>query len=87
MPADRVRFISAAGDMALALLTADLDDPSGYGRIERNIEGSVIAIVEQSDATDDQLKITEINTGLMAAPAGRLSDWIGSVAMLNVLWI
>ena len=76
-------LVSAAGDMALALLTADLDDPSGYGRIERNIEGSVVAIVEQSDATDDQLKITEINTGLMAAPAGRLSDWIGRLDRSN----
>lgn len=64
------------GDGALALLTAELEDPTGYGRIIRGLDGGVTEIVEHADASDDQLKISEINTGLMAAPAGRLRDWI-----------
>jgi bifunctional UDP-N-acetylglucosamine pyrophosphorylase / glucosamine-1-phosphate N-acetyltransferase len=67
----------------LALLTAELDDPTGYGRIQRGLDNSVVAIVEQADANDDQLKITEINTGLMAAPAGKLRDWIARVDRSN----
>lgn len=65
-----------ADDGTLALLTADLPDPTGYGRIRRDIDGSVIGIVEHADADDDELRITEINTGLMAAPAAQLRNWI-----------
>jgi bifunctional UDP-N-acetylglucosamine pyrophosphorylase/glucosamine-1-phosphate N-acetyltransferase len=65
-----------AGDGSLALLTAELEEPAGYGRIRRDIDGSVIGIVEHADADDDELRITEINTGLMAAPAVRLRHWI-----------
>jgi len=69
-------LIHHAGEASLALLTAELDDPSGYGRIQRALDGSVVAVVEHADADDDQLRISEINTGLMAAPASQLSDWI-----------
>jgi bifunctional UDP-N-acetylglucosamine pyrophosphorylase/glucosamine-1-phosphate N-acetyltransferase len=67
----------------LALLTADLDDPTGYGRIQRGLDGSVVEIVEHADASDDQLRIREINTGLMAAPAAKLSDWIARIDRRN----
>ncbi|MBX2808556.1 MAG: NTP transferase domain-containing protein, partial [Cellvibrionaceae bacterium] len=51
---------------ALALLTLQLADPSGYGRIVRDTNGAVKAIVEQKDADEQQQKIQEINTGIMA---------------------
>ncbi len=70
-------------DDTLSLLTAELDDPAGYGRIQRAIDGSVTQIVEHSDADDDQLRIREINTGLMAAPAARLRDWIRRLDKAN----
>jgi len=46
------------------LLTADLDDPTGYGRVQRNPDGSVKRIIEHKDATPDELKIKEINVGI-----------------------
>src|SRR6188474_1077313 len=65
----------------LALLTARLDDATGYGRVVRDARGAVERIVEHNDATDDERRVNEINTGLMAcdAPALRryLSDVIG----------
>jgi len=65
---------SAGG--ALALLTVELADPTGYGRIVRNADGEVVAIVEQKDASEEQRRIREINTGLMAVPAGKLREWL-----------
>jgi bifunctional UDP-N-acetylglucosamine pyrophosphorylase/glucosamine-1-phosphate N-acetyltransferase len=69
-------LVHASEDSTLALLTAELDDPAGYGRIERGLDGSVIGIVEEADASDDQRKISEVNTGLLAGPADKLRDWI-----------
>ncbi len=60
---------------AMALLTAEFDDPTGYGRIERS-DGLVSAIVEQKDANVSQLAIKEINTGFMAAPSKHLISWL-----------
>jgi len=62
-------------DQAMALLTVTLNDPSGYGRIVRD-NGAVVAIVEQKDATADQLAITEINTGVMAVKGHHLLEWL-----------
>ncbi len=56
-----------AGD-SLALLTLDMANPTGYGRIVRQADGAVSAIVEQKDATDAQRQITEIYSGIMAVP-------------------
>jgi bifunctional UDP-N-acetylglucosamine pyrophosphorylase/glucosamine-1-phosphate N-acetyltransferase len=59
----------------LAILTATLDDPHGYGRIVR--EGGVVSrIVEQKDASTAEQAIREVNTGIMAIPAGYLSGWL-----------
>lgn len=71
----------AAG--ALALLTVRLEDASGYGRIVRDATGAVTGIVEHKDATGDQLAISEANSGLMAAPAGRLRDWLLGIGVNN----
>jgi bifunctional UDP-N-acetylglucosamine pyrophosphorylase/glucosamine-1-phosphate N-acetyltransferase len=69
------RLVKAAGDSALGLLTAHLDDPTGYGRIIRNDAGAVVEIVEQKDANENQLKVGEINTGMLALDSTQLKRW------------
>jgi bifunctional UDP-N-acetylglucosamine pyrophosphorylase/glucosamine-1-phosphate N-acetyltransferase len=68
---------------ALSLLTADLDDPTGYGRIVRDPGGKVIAIVEHKDATPEQRAIREINTGVMAAPTASFRRWLDRIDNRN----
>ncbi len=70
------KLVAAAGAGALSLLSVNLDDAWGYGRIVRDAAGHVCAIVEQKDASPEQLRIREVNSGLMAAPAGRLREWL-----------
>ncbi|HEX8873161.1 MAG TPA: NTP transferase domain-containing protein, partial [Nitrosospira sp.] len=60
----------------LALLTVELANPSGYGRIVRNDAGEIIAIVEEKDASKSQRHIREINTGIMVIPNRRLHGWL-----------
>jgi bifunctional UDP-N-acetylglucosamine pyrophosphorylase/glucosamine-1-phosphate N-acetyltransferase len=69
----------AAGAEGLGLLTVILADPSGYGRIVRDTAGSVVRIVEQKDANTKERAITEINTGLMSAPARMLRKWLAAL--------
>ena len=76
------RLLQAAHD-GLAILTVELDDPSGYGRIVRNAAGEVIRIVEQKDASADERRIGEINTGIMAMPTAHLGDWLGRLSNNN----
>jgi len=59
-----------------ALLTVDLDDPTGYGRIVRDADGKVERIVEHKDSTDEEKLISEINTGILAVNAGELRNWL-----------
>jgi bifunctional UDP-N-acetylglucosamine pyrophosphorylase/glucosamine-1-phosphate N-acetyltransferase len=66
------RLVADSGGGELALLTAVLEDPTGYGRVLRNERGEVTRIVEQKDATPDERHVQEINTGLMAFAAGPL---------------
>jgi len=76
-------LVSHVGPDTLALLTLDTPDPTGLGRIIRDDDGNVIAIVEEKDATDSQRKLTEINSGIMAIPATRLSAWLGQLGNDN----
>ncbi len=69
-------LIGAAEGTRLALLTAQLDDPTGYGRILRDASGSVRRIVEQKDAGDAELAINEVNTGIVVGRAGDISSWL-----------
>ncbi len=68
---------------SMALLTVNLDNPAGYGRIVRNAEGAVQAIVEHKDASPEQLEICEGNTGILAAPRGSLTDWLSRLSNSN----
>jgi bifunctional UDP-N-acetylglucosamine pyrophosphorylase/glucosamine-1-phosphate N-acetyltransferase len=70
------KLAAAAGQGALAMLSVDVDDATGYGRIVRDADGYIGAIVEHRDASPEQLQIREINSGLMAAPAGLLREWL-----------
>lgn len=70
------KLIAATANDALALLTAELENPAGYGRIVRDTAGNVLSIVEQKDATPAQLAIKEINTGMLAVKADKLRKWI-----------
>lgn len=71
-----------AGD-GLVLLTVILDNPTGYGRIVRNAEGDVQCIVEQKDATPEQLEIREVNTGILLAPTVKLREWLSKLGNNN----
>ncbi|WP_192562936.1 bifunctional UDP-N-acetylglucosamine diphosphorylase/glucosamine-1-phosphate N-acetyltransferase GlmU [Pseudomonas gozinkensis] len=68
----------------MGLLTVELDDPTGYGRIVRDADGKVAAIVEHKDASEAQRAITEGNTGILAVPANRLADWMSRLSNNNV---
>jgi bifunctional UDP-N-acetylglucosamine pyrophosphorylase/glucosamine-1-phosphate N-acetyltransferase len=74
--ADTLAQLLRAADQGVALLTVDLPDPTGYGRILRDERGAVRAIVEQKDATPEQLAVREVNTGILAAPAHLLKQWL-----------
>ncbi|WP_394001865.1 bifunctional UDP-N-acetylglucosamine diphosphorylase/glucosamine-1-phosphate N-acetyltransferase GlmU [Luteimonas sp. WGS1318] len=67
----------------LAVLAAELDDPTGYGRIVRDSEGHVGAIVEHKDATGEQRRIALVNTGIIAAEATALKRWLASLSAEN----
>jgi bifunctional UDP-N-acetylglucosamine pyrophosphorylase / glucosamine-1-phosphate N-acetyltransferase len=64
---------------ALSLLTVDLDDAEGYGRVLRLTDGRVAAIVEHMDATQEQQAIREVNTGVMAAPTAAFARWLEAI--------
>jgi bifunctional UDP-N-acetylglucosamine pyrophosphorylase/glucosamine-1-phosphate N-acetyltransferase len=81
--AQTLKTLLHAGKDALAILTIELADPSGYGRIVRDVAGNVTRIVEQKDASASQLAIREINTGIMALPTARLGEWLGALSNDN----
>ena len=72
---------SAQGDK-LAVLTVELEDPTGYGRIVRE-NGNIVGIVEQKDASEAQRAIREVNTGIMAVPTRHLKKWLSVLSNDN----
>jgi len=78
-----VRLAEAAGAGRLALLTVELDDPSGYGRIVRE-GGRIRRIVEHKDADEATRAIREVNTGILVAPTAALERWLGALSNDNV---
>ena len=77
------RLLAHAGHEQLALLTVELADPTGYGRIIRDAAGRVLAIVEQKDASAEQRAICEGNTGILAMPGARMAEWMGRLSNSN----
>ncbi|MGZ5027176.1 MAG: bifunctional UDP-N-acetylglucosamine diphosphorylase/glucosamine-1-phosphate N-acetyltransferase GlmU [Methylobacter sp.] len=76
-------LINNVNDQSLALLTVNLTDPSGYGRIIRNDAGQVIKITEEKDATAGEKQINEVNTGIMAVQGKQLKKWLSQLNNSN----
>lgn len=76
-------LLAAAGSDSLALLTAELEQPGGYGRIMRDPAGKVARIVESQDATPAEARVREVNTGFLAAPAVKLKHWLAGLRNHN----
>ncbi|MDD2722476.1 MAG: bifunctional UDP-N-acetylglucosamine diphosphorylase/glucosamine-1-phosphate N-acetyltransferase GlmU [Methylovulum sp.] len=70
------RLLANVSQQSIALLTVNLENSTGYGRIVRNDSGEVIKIVEEKDATDAEKNILEVNTGIMAVPGDKLKRWL-----------
>jgi bifunctional UDP-N-acetylglucosamine pyrophosphorylase/glucosamine-1-phosphate N-acetyltransferase len=77
------RLIEASQNSGLGILTAILDDPTGYGRIIRDATGRILRSVEQKDATPEELAVQEINTGFLVADRGRLDGWLKRLTNAN----
>ncbi|TAN67094.1 MAG: UDP-N-acetylglucosamine diphosphorylase/glucosamine-1-phosphate N-acetyltransferase [Methylobacter sp.] len=77
-------LISNVDDQSLALLTVNLANPAGYGRIVRNPAGQVAKIVEEKDATVSEKQINEVNTGIMAVQGKQLKKWLSRLNNSNV---
>jgi bifunctional UDP-N-acetylglucosamine pyrophosphorylase/glucosamine-1-phosphate N-acetyltransferase len=80
---DTIKKLAQAAADGPAILTVFEDDPSGYGRIVRDPAGAVSAIVEHKDADDEQLRIDEVNTGLLACPVKQLKPWLDALKSDN----
>jgi bifunctional UDP-N-acetylglucosamine pyrophosphorylase / glucosamine-1-phosphate N-acetyltransferase len=76
------RLLDGAGS-GVAVLTVRLPDPTGYGRIVRDWHGNVLKIVEQKDASDEEQRIDEVNTGILVAPTGKLKAWLARLSNDN----
>lgn len=75
-------LLDIAGKEKLAILTVEMENPTGYGRIVRE-HGEIVRIVEQKDASDAERAIREINTGIMVIPTAKLKDWLATLSNNN----
>jgi len=82
-PATLRALVEAGAGERLALLTVELPDPTGYGRIVRGADGAVRGIVEHKDASEAQRAITEVYSGIMAVPARLLAPWLARLTNDN----
>ena len=81
-PETLTRMLDICGENDCAVITVDMEDPFGYGRIIREA-GNVVRNVEEKDATDQERAITEINSGVMACPTNKLKDWLRRIDNAN----
>jgi bifunctional UDP-N-acetylglucosamine pyrophosphorylase/glucosamine-1-phosphate N-acetyltransferase len=81
-PATVQDLVASCGDDDVAVLTVELENPHGYGRIVRE-NGNVVRNVEERDASDDEKAIREINTGVMSCPASSLKGWLARLGNDN----
>jgi bifunctional UDP-N-acetylglucosamine pyrophosphorylase / glucosamine-1-phosphate N-acetyltransferase len=77
------KLVSLASPDVVGLLTAEFADPSGYGRIIRNATGETVAIVEEKDASPEQQRLCEINTGILLVPVARLKGFLQRLTNAN----
>ena len=77
------QVIEACNENSIGLLTFHTDQPKGFGRIIRNQDDNVTAIVEERDATEEQKQISEVNSGIMAVSAARLENWLNALQNHN----
>jgi bifunctional UDP-N-acetylglucosamine pyrophosphorylase/glucosamine-1-phosphate N-acetyltransferase len=77
------KLLPLAGPDSLGLLTVELADPQGYGRIVRDGQGRVLRIVEDKDASPEQRAIAEVNTGILAVEGFRLKSWLARLETNN----
>ncbi|WP_296057943.1 bifunctional UDP-N-acetylglucosamine diphosphorylase/glucosamine-1-phosphate N-acetyltransferase GlmU [uncultured Amphritea sp.] len=82
-PDTMAQLVKIAERGQFGLLTVNLTDPTGYGRIVRCDAGDVVAIVEHKDASEAQRAITEVNTGILALPTALLREWIPLLSSNN----
>jgi bifunctional UDP-N-acetylglucosamine pyrophosphorylase/glucosamine-1-phosphate N-acetyltransferase len=75
-------LLDRAGQEKLAILTIELENPAGYGRIVRH-QGQIVRIVEQKDASAAECAIREINTGILVAPTRPLKRWLAQLSNDN----
>ena len=76
-------MLDTVSEAQMGLLTVELTDPTGYGRILRDAANSIEAIVEQKDASPEQLEVNEVNTGVMALSSQQLRDWLPQIDNQN----
>ncbi len=77
------RLVALSGADRLALVTVEMDNPAGYGRILRDSAGRITGIVEERDADAAQAAIREVSTGILVAPARRLRHWLAALGNDN----
>lgn len=77
------QLLQQVSESSMGLLTVQLDDPSGYGRIIRDANQKVAAIVEQKDASTEQLQVKEVNTGILAVTTTQLQRWLPRLSNAN----
>ena len=80
---EALRSVLAKAETGVAMLSATLPNPAGYGRVVRSAAGEFVAVVEERDATPEQRALQEINTGVLAANAQRLAGWLDRVGNHN----
>ena len=78
-----LRAVLAKAETGVAMLSATLPNPAGYGRVVRSADGKFVAVVEEKDATPEQRGLQEINTGVLAAKAYQLAGWLDRVGNQN----
>ncbi len=81
-PASLKRLVEAARE-GMAVMTAEMDDPTGYGRVQRGPAGDVERIVEEKDASSAERAVREVNAGFMALGARRLREWLAKIGNRN----
>lgn len=72
-------LLREAGSERFGILTVEMEDPTGYGRIVRDATGAIVRIVEQKDASQAECAIREINTGIILCPTGHLTRWLSAL--------